>query len=167
MNANESLLLDDSNAIDTMSPSIGNDSMSTAIVTTPSTSALKDRKRRIVVDDDDESPTFNPLRSSKKRGKNSRSRKSLLNRKQRKIQLLSPTAAASMDKVDERAMFTSPEGIVSYDFCIYHYLSFGPLSPSSSSYLTGQMHICLSGVRARAHVCVFVCDSAESQHASS
>lgn len=74
--------------------------------TTPS--VPKERKKRIIIDDDDESPTFNPLRSNKKiRGKNRRSRNSLLLKK-RKSQLLSPS-----DKLNENAVFTSPEGIVS------------------------------------------------------
>lgn len=77
-------------------------------LTSPTTPSVpKERKRRIVIDDDDESPTFNPLRSNKKiRGKNSRSRNSLL--KKRKGQLLSPS-----DKANENVVFTSPEGIVS------------------------------------------------------
>lgn len=110
---NNSSLSNDSKIIMAASPTTpATDGMS-SIVTTPSTSAIKDRKRRIIVDDDDESPTFNPLRSNKKsRGKNSRSRKSLLNRKQRKMQLLSPPLPLDRS-ADESMMFTSPERIVS------------------------------------------------------
>lgn len=78
-------------------------------LTSPTTPSVpKERKKRIIIDDDDESPTFNPLRSNKKiRGKNRRSRNNLLLKK-RKCQLLS-----SSDKLNENAVFTSPEGIVS------------------------------------------------------
>lgn len=113
----ESLLLEDNKCMNIdPSPVVVSDGI-TAIVTTPSTSVTKDRKRRIIVDDDDESPTFNPQRSSKKaRGRNSRSRKSLLNRKQRKLELLSPPT----DKpADERLMFTSPENVVSYMYSTF------------------------------------------------
>lgn len=79
-------------------------------IASPSTPSVpKERKRRIIIDDDDESPTFNPLRSNKKiRGKNRRNRQNMLLKKQRKVQLLSPT-----DKTNENAVFTSPEAIVS------------------------------------------------------
>lgn len=86
--------------------------------TTPS--VPKERKRRIIIDDDDESPTFNPLRSTKKiRGKNRR--KSLMLKKQqgKAQQLLSASIAATInatDKSNETAVFTSPEAIVSGSF---------------------------------------------------
>lgn len=80
------------------------------LLTTPITPSVpKERKRRVIIDDDDESPTFNPLRSTKKqRGKGRQKRQSLLLKKQQKAQLLSPS-----DKTNESALFTSPEGIVS------------------------------------------------------
>lgn len=78
--------------------------------TTPS--VPKERRKRIIIDDDDESPTFNPLRSCiKVKGKNRRSRNTLLLKKQQKGQLLSPS-----NNTDESAVFTSPEGIVSVSF---------------------------------------------------
>lgn len=94
----------------TATPVSGHSSIDIQVgLTSPTTPNVpKERKRRIVIDDDDESPTFNPLRSSKKiRGKHRRNRNSLLVKK-RKHQLLSPS-----DKVNENAVFTSPDGIVS------------------------------------------------------
>lgn len=83
-----------------------------ALVSPTTPTVPKERKRRIIIDDDDESPTFNPQRSNKKiRGKNRRNKHSAFLRKQKKTQLLS--AISFSDKVNESAVFTSPEMIVS------------------------------------------------------
>lgn len=95
-----------------------NDSLALVTPTTPS--VPKERKRRIIIDDDDESPTFNPLRSNKKRsGKNRRNKHNLMLKKQKKTQLLSTLSTPSSafaDKTSENAIFTSPEIVVSTIF---------------------------------------------------
>lgn len=109
---NESIAMDVSPEL-TATPTTGQHMTIDKLISPTTPSVPKERKKRIIIDDDDESPTFNPLRSTKKSRSKNRRKNLLLKRQQRKAQLLSPTSSALIDKANENAIFTSPEGIVS------------------------------------------------------